>query len=1107
VEIQFENSYVPDLVWNGEDFGVAWSDLRDNVRVCSSFSANPGDPCTADSECPPGCAQDPNVDCGQCVLTNEEIYFAKIGCRCEDADADGFSVCLFDCDDEDATTYPGAPQICRDGRNNDCNDPDWPDPSEGALADDDDDTVENECDNCVLDPNTGQEDSDGDCPDPLEGASCGDECDNCPTVPNPDQADVDADGFGDLCDNCPELFNETQQDQDFDLLGDSCDNCVFVSNPQQNDTDLDNRGNACDNCRDTPNPDQANLDGDSRGDACDNCPETFNKSAAVAHLFLDDGAVKLPEAAFVGLGDFTWEAQVRILEDTNAVALWTNTFLTLTNATTQVLVLGQRRAREEDDVNPGALGLRYLAGTQEPGTTRLEKDNPQDGTFVWYHVAVTREGSLFRVYLDGELEIEADLGAEPLAVDPEGAWLGQHLNVPGNFLSARALTGRMDEVRLWNLARSQAELEIFSGTTLSGSEAGLVAYWRLDEATGTVAVDATGNGFDAQLGTDAGTNLPLWRTGSNQQALLDGQQDLDGNEFGDICDPCFDADRDGAGDPALPLTTCAIDNCPGLFNADQADADEDSRGDVCDNCPLDANPMQEDGEIAEGPDLVCFTEDDHFDLFGADGFCGTVDDGLGDAAGDICDNCPEIYTAQGPRNALLFDPGFLALEAGVFNGLVDFTWEALVRVDDAAQEGTSGVSNTFLSLLDDDFFDVIQLTQAPTGTLRLDYRSEPEVFGQTVLDEGVWYHLALVRQGAEFRIYLDGILDGSFEFDDQPLDVPSGFQRAFVGARNAASANQFPLDGAMDEIRVWDVALSAVEIEILQKASISGNEANLSAYWRLDDGPPSETAVDSTGSGNEATFQFATNDNVKPTWITSDAPLSGQTDFDMDGVGDVCDPCPTDPLNDEDMDGICFAEDNCPDDANADQSDRDGDLVGDLCDNCPDDFNPLQDDLDGDGVGDVCDCCIEEFNPLQEDQDLDGVGDVCDNCATMSNPEQVDLDGDAQGDVCDTDDGQLYLIFMNRVLLDWQDEPSFTSWNGYVGDLELLRTGGAYTQEPGSNPLAERHCGLAVPYLDTATPPSGKLLFFLATGVNAGGESSLGTDSEGNPRPNEAACE
>lgn len=58
---------------------------------------------------------------------------------------------------------------------------------------------------------------------------------------------------------------------------------------------------------------------------------------------------------------------------------------------------------------------------------------------------------------------------------------------------------------------------------------------------------------------------------------------------------------------------------------------------------------------------------------------------------------------------------------------------------------------------------------------------------------------------------------------------------------------------------------------------------------------------------------------------------SDQSDFDGDDIGNVCDVCPFDPDNDNDGDGVCGDVDNCPNKANTDQSDSDGDGVGNTC--------------------------------------------------------------------------------------------------------------------------------------------------------------------------------
>jgi YVTN family beta-propeller protein len=74
-------------------------------------------------------------------------------------------------------------------------------------------------------------------------------------------------------------------------------------------------------------------------------------------------------------------------------------------------------------------------------------------------------------------------------------------------------------------------------------------------------------------------------------------------------------------------------------------------------------------------------------------------------------------------------------------------------------------------------------------------------------------------------------------------------------------------------------------------------------------------------------------------------------------------------------------------------SDTDDDGITDQEDNCPAVSNPDQTDFDGDGIGDECD----------PDNDNDGVDNLLDNCPIDANPSQTDTNSDGRGDVCTAD--------------------------------------------------------------------------------------------------------
>lgn len=121
----------------------------------------------------------------------------------------------------------------------------------------------------------------------------------------------------------------------------------------------------------------------------------------------------------------------------------------------------------------------------------------------WHHAALTVDASGGKLFLDGVIVgSSAWTGPQGPMTLTEPLQIGRYFNYPTPFL------GVIDEVTIWNRALTGSEVVALKNLPLAGNEANLVAYWRLDDATGTTAADATGLGHTGIL-----TNGAAW-TGS-----------------------------------------------------------------------------------------------------------------------------------------------------------------------------------------------------------------------------------------------------------------------------------------------------------------------------------------------------------------------------------------------------------------------------------------------------------------------------------------------------------------------------------------------------------------------------------------------------------------
>ena len=133
-----------------------------------------------------------------------------------------------------------------------------------------------------------------------------------------------------------------------------------------------------------------------------------------------------------------------------------------------------------------------------------------------------------------------------------------------------------------------------------------------------------------------------------------------------------------------------------------------------------------------------------------------------------------------------------------------------------------------------------------------------DIVAANALDFNQWQHLAFTYDGSYIRLYKNGIIVDSTVANGTIIQNTQSFM---LGALDW-QGSLFHLNGRLDEIRLWDVALSQTEINSWMCTPIDLTHPhynNLMGYWRLNDGVGT-TATDLSANANNGTL------NNNPTW-------------------------------------------------------------------------------------------------------------------------------------------------------------------------------------------------------------------------------------------------
>lgn len=120
---------------------------------------------------------------------------------------------------------------------------------------------------------------------------------------------------------------------------------------------------------------------------------------------------------------------------------------------------------------------------------------------TWTHLAAVMDGTTTRLLVNGVVVATGTAAGAPAAASSVPFSVGIALSETGG-INFQFFPGYARQLRVWNVARTAAQITAALGESLPTERTGLVAAWPLDDAKGTAAVrDISGAGRDLAAGS------------------------------------------------------------------------------------------------------------------------------------------------------------------------------------------------------------------------------------------------------------------------------------------------------------------------------------------------------------------------------------------------------------------------------------------------------------------------------------------------------------------------------------------------------------------------------------------------------------------------------
>jgi hypothetical protein len=399
----------------------------------------------------------------------------------------------------------------------------------------------------------------------------------------------------------------------------------------------------------------------------------------------------------------------------------------------------------------------------------------------WYHLAATFDGATVKVYVNGVLS--GSVASVTYTPSDQPLFIGQRNSGGNNF------NGKIDEVRHWNIALTQAQIQQNIANELTGSESGLLSYYKFNQQSGTTLTDAKSSYNGTLINFALSGSTSNWTT-------------------------------------SFVLSATNISNSDFTANWQAIDMATKYRIDVSDR--LDFSNLIASNIDAGIATSYCFT-----------GL--TLNTGTTyyyrvryESANGTSSNSLPVSFITSPNNAISFDGtnDYIAvpLSTSGWTGWNDLTIETWINLSQAPSTNGYGIFNNTWGVNGNVHFQInlegiifaVYGAYSPWPTLL--YTFTPNT----------WYHIAVTYRATEaaVKFYINGALQQTSTLTNpQYINITNG---ASIGGWAANGSRYFK--GMMDEYRIWGKVKTQAEIQSQMNKELTGTEAYLGVYYKFNQG-------------------------------------------------------------------------------------------------------------------------------------------------------------------------------------------------------------------------------------------------------------------------------